>query len=143
MVGDEIIHVIACINRPSNTSKPGWKAFQVYGGIATVYRPNIDLTTSVSSNFGWLISNLQLYTYKNTAEFYFNNFDQMIKLESFDYSDEQRLVKEMERALQATQKIMLPILNKVRDIQSAMNYLFQYKVAYHINIRRKRIYFIS
>ena len=118
LVGDEILHIITYMPQPD-------KHFIIIGGVATVYRQFISLDQSPRNNSNWLISNWQFYkdlhqsdkdtkySFKDIYEFY--------------YSDE-TLVEEVKYSLEVTKDIMLPIFNKVVDLDSCVEYFDKFNL---------------
>ncbi len=118
LIGDEIIHVITYMSQPD-------KRFIIIGGVATVYRQFISLDQSPRNNSNWLRSNWQFfkelhpsdkntkYSFKDIYEFY--------------YSDE-TLVGEIKYSLEVTKDIMLPIFNKIVDLDSCVEYFDKFKL---------------
>jgi hypothetical protein len=121
LIGDEIIHVISCVNRPSQTKD--FKDFIVIGGVATVYRQRISLEMSPSNNINWLKSNLGFYSISNQFNYDPSMFD---KLYTFSYNEE-TIVESVEYSLKMTNEIMLPILNEVVDLNSCAEYFYQFR----------------
>ena len=59
LVNNEIIHVITYISTTS--SVPGKKAFEVYGGVASIYRDTIDFSINPRNNTLWMCSNFAIF----------------------------------------------------------------------------------
>ncbi|MCL1824086.1 MAG: hypothetical protein FWG44_07780, partial [Oscillospiraceae bacterium] len=83
LIGDEIIHIITIRNE--STGKPGYKAFNILGGVATVYRQRISLDYNPQENNNWLKGNLGFYSISNQFNYNPTMFD---KLYRFSYNEE-------------------------------------------------------
>jgi hypothetical protein len=116
MVGDEIIHVVSCIGAPPLS---GQKDFDVLCGVATVYRPYISLNLCPRTNQNWLEYLTSLH------EFHYESGKRML---GFRYNEE-TLAKKLKYASDKTIEIILPILDKVTDIESCIEYFHKYKTA--------------
>ncbi len=122
--GGEIIHIITYRNEPC--FEYGYKKFNVFGGIATVYRQFIDLIHSPSFNINWLKGNYGFYNLSNTFNFD-NEFSKSIHDFCYKADDENSIINSVKHSLKTTSDIMLPIFNEVIDIDSCIKYHHKYK----------------
>jgi hypothetical protein len=115
--GGEIIHIIRYKNEW--TGEPNHKAFDIYSGIATVYRSKIDLNPIITTN--WLERVSSFYIKANP-----NDYDEKILkvIRKFLYKndDSESLIKAVNMALEATQKFILPMINKAVNIDSCLEF---------------------
>ena len=123
LIGDEILHVIALTNE--YTSHPHWKGFDIFGGVATVYRNRITLEKNPKDNLIWLKALSEFYSKLN----YGKHGDAVWKsLCSFSYDPrhDQILLRAMTRALEATKQYMLPMLNKVTSLEACVEHFYTF-----------------
>lgn len=119
VIGDEIIHIITCKNEWCGEA--GYGNFSIYGGVATVYRRAIDLTCSPRDNTNWLSSLSDIYWKSNPLTY---NDRKRIMLMEFLYrkNNENSLGSQMRKALIETEKIMIPVLKQVTDLNACIEY---------------------
>ena len=121
LIGDEVLHVIACAHDSHDTSKE--KRFIVYAGVATLYRQSIYFKKSPRDINDWLSEIRSLYGRLNLT----NWGDEFFKsIRNFSYEDE-IIVAEAKRALEITERIILPILNEVVSLDSCIEFFYKYK----------------
>lgn len=123
MVGDEILQVISYLTRPSVSRV--YKEFSTCGGIATVYRPNIDLSLTAIRNSNWLYHNLDFYNKKDIMNEKPNMFDKWYTF-SYKPNDEKSLLDAVEYSLEVTKQVMLNVFDEVKDIRTCVEYLRTY-----------------
>ena len=116
--GGEIIHVIAYRNEdPDHISE---KSFNILGGVATVYRNNIDLSIKPYDNDYWLENNHSLYYRSHTDRG--DKFRESIYKFSYKSDSEESMLSEVKRSLDVTKQIMLPFLDKIVDIDACIRH---------------------
>ena len=122
VVGNEILHVVAFRNEWC--PEPGYKDFSIRGGVATVYRKSIDFSCGVRDNSNWLWGLRDYYVKSNPAGY----DDYWKKLTAFHYQidDEKCLYHKMEHALKETERILLPLLDRVSDLDACIEFLRVY-----------------
>ena len=126
VINDEIIHVISI--RPRHAEYPEDKAFSILGGIATVYRKNIDLNTDPMENYHWLRN--------DAASFYLYSIDsepdrRLVSIMSkFNYFSEvpKSLPCVMEEALEYAKKYMISYMNETNTLEKCIDYLVRAKL---------------
>lgn len=124
MVGDEILHVITV--RPEPVSIPGERPFGIYGGVATVYRPQIKLDISARDNEEWLTSTNSIYRDSDIFEERPDRFEG--KYGSFFYirDNEESLVSNMKKTVDSTCRILLKQLDKVTDFETCLEFFIEF-----------------
>ncbi len=119
--GGEIVHIISYMDMWN--PYPGRKTFDVIGGIATVYRPKIDLSILPSYNGHWLSSISRYYSRLTPESEYDDEYRKSIY--SFEIEEESKssLYNAMNYTLELTQKYIIPQLNTAVDLKSSLSYL--------------------
>ncbi len=148
--GGEIIHVITYVNE--ETGLRDRKAFNIHGGIATVYRRRIDFSTTPRDNKRWLeplyIFSHKLFFEKNSG----NDHESIVRFEYAVEDDETRKIKQIirdngmsvpswfkldfdeaeemqsavKRAFEETKRVILPMLNPVTTLESCIDYFYKF-----------------
>ncbi len=117
VVNGEILHIITCRNEW--IGKEGYKAFEIFGEVASIYRGSLDLTNSPNQNLGMLDPIYKIWGDANPFD------DTYIKtLFKFPYrkEDDDSLYQAMEHALEATKKAILPVFDKICDLDALIDY---------------------
>ena len=122
MIGDEIIHVITY--RPVNAYNFSHKEYEIYGGIATVYRANIDLDKTPRDNAVWLSEVYDFYR-KCDGESEKKRY-QEIGLFSYEKDNEQAMAKSIEYSLEMTEKYVIPRLDKITNVKEGVDFFKEY-----------------
>ena len=120
--GGEIIHVITLLNEPSY--QRGKKCFKIFGGVATVYRDEIDLSRNPGvKNINWMRSNAHIANMTEAKyDFaYKGGFQEFL----FEIGNESEMLYELRHSLDVTHKVMLPVISKAVDIYSSIECFFQ------------------
>ena len=131
-VTDEIINVV--------TIKEEWsgyqteKRFNIYSGIATVYRYKIDFDLSMADNKEWLmtIARSYYYTYKNSKE-YDEDFKRSIFEFSYMKNSTESLLDAMQYALELTQEFIIPLFNKTQSLKDCVDFFRKYNLRMSTN----------
>ncbi len=118
MIGDEIIHVITY--RPVNAHNFSHKEYEIYGGIATVYRANIDLDKTPRDNAVWLRELYRFYRKCNDGSE--KKRYQEIGLFSYEKDNEQAMAKSIEYSLEMTEKYVIPRLDKITNVKEGVDF---------------------
>ncbi len=121
LIGDEIIHVITFDAKESSDSHLGFKGFSVMGGVATVYRKEINLTQRTRLNYNWLSTVGEFYSKLNPEK----HGDSVWKsLYCFSYKNDNvdTMLSEVKRSLEAAKQFMLPVFDKVNDLEACVEY---------------------
>jgi hypothetical protein len=120
MIGDEIVQVIAL--RSESVGIIGKRAFNILGGIATVYRHTIDLTVNPRDNLNWL-NELHYFIPEENPD-----RDLLNKIIVFKYGEnnEQELINQLNYSLDLTKQLMLPKLDKVKNLEECMKFICKY-----------------
>jgi hypothetical protein len=115
--GGEIIHIITYVIEPSAAAS---KEYYIAGGVATVYRPLIDLTVNPNHNSNWFRDNLSIYEKLNPFDY---DAEFCRRIYRFHYrKDEETMLNEVKFSLKVTKEIMLPILDKMTDFEKCIEY---------------------
>ena len=122
MIGDEIIHVITY--RPVNAYNFSHKEYEIYGGIATVYRANIDLDKTPRDNAVWLSDLYHFYKKFNDGSE--KKKYQEIGLFSYEKDNEQAMAKSIEYSLEVTEKYVIPRLDKITNVREGVDFFKEY-----------------
>ncbi len=122
VVGNEILHVVAFKNEWCG--EPGYKEFGVYGGVGTVYRKIFDFSCGVRDNISWLCNLRDYYTKSNPADF--DDYWKELTFFRFQMDNEESLYRKMKHALKETERIMLPVLDQVSDLDACIEFLRVY-----------------
>lgn len=122
VIGDEILQVIAC--RPEMAGIPNeYKGFDILAGVATVYRPEIDLSCSPRKNQNWI----------RPIRYYYSKFrsidsrkEEIWKsLCTFEYriNDDDSLRHELKRALKETKNYVIPVFHGIGDLDECIDFI--------------------
>lgn len=124
-VTDEIINIVTI--KEEWSGYPTEKRFNIYSGIATVYRYKIDFDLSMLDNKEWLITTDGLYcfTYKNTKE-YDEDFQHSIFEYSYMKNNAESLLDSMQYALELTEKFVIPLFNNVKSLKDCVDFFRKY-----------------
>lgn len=122
MIGDEIIHVITY--RPVNAYNFSHKEYEIYGGIATVYRANIDLDKTPRDNAVWLRELYRFYRKCNDGRE--KKKYEEIGLFSYEKDNEQAMIESIEYSFEMTEKYVITELNKITDIKKCVEFFGVY-----------------
>lgn len=122
VVTDEIIHVITYYNDKRCYDRDHDYIF-IKGGVATVYRPKIDLTQNPRRE-NWLTTNCSIYIYR--LEHNLEKLDEELKRRLYGCpSLPEDNLKAMEYQLALTKRFILPELDKAVTIESCMEHNFE------------------
>ena len=118
MVGDEIVHLISYVSDMGTI--PGWKAFEIVSGVATVYRGEINLNINAKYNT-WLISNSRIFGMNHM-------FDGEMYKSRFEYrkDDEDGMIKAISDSVEPTKRMALPALNEATGLKESLDYFIKY-----------------
>lgn len=138
--GGEIVHVITLLNESSY--ERGKKCFKIFGGIATVYRDEIDLSQNPwTENVNWMRSNAHI---ANAADIkydfaYKGGFQEFL----YEIDNENEMLYELRHSLDITRKVMLPIMSKAVDIDSSIDFFSQIGVSLSFSERFEGLLFLK
>ncbi len=140
-INKEILHIISL--RTEQAEYPEDKAFSILGGIATVYRPEIDLEISPMANYNWLNNSVADF-YAKSAKSEHDHYTYSV-LSKFNYFSEipNSLPSVMEDALEYTKKYMLTTMNEVNTLDECINFFSKFNLSCSTGIfdlNRKNIY---
>lgn len=127
VIGDEIIHIVTCRNEWCG--EKGYKEFSILGSVSTIYCDSIiDLTLSPHANTTELWNLAGFYSESDPDNY---NLDYWESIISFSYKtdDDNSMRKAMEHALKETQKVMMPFLDRLADLESCIDYFEDFRGA--------------
>jgi len=121
LINEEILHVITCTTEDLGFREK--KSFQIYGGVATVYRDNIDLSISPDDNKDWLETNHLLYIRDKSknVDIKFDNDTYFL----YDRDNTDSMLSELKKAFDITKHVLIPYLDKIQNIDSCINHFFK------------------
>lgn len=126
VVSDEIIHVISYYNDKKCYDRDH-DYIQIKGGVATVYRPEIDLTKNPKWE-NWLTTNCDIYIYR--LEHNLEERDDELKRQLYNHpSLPDEILKGMEYQLALTKRFILPALDKAMTIDSCIENDFEIRMS--------------
>lgn len=124
VINNEILHIITFRTESPDYSE-GDKAFAIMGGIATVYRKKITLDQSPIQNYIWFNYMFDFYE-ALTDERDTNILGQLFR--SCYYSDKpESLISVMNTGAENVIKYVLPVMGKINDIDSSLDYMRKFK----------------
>jgi tetratricopeptide (TPR) repeat protein len=124
VVGGEILHVIT--TRNEWCGKRGYKNFSILGGVATIYRRNIDLTCSPRDNINWLSELRSFYSVLHPLDFDDKYFATLGPF-SYKIDEDESLYRAMEFGLNESVRLMLPVLDKIISLDDCIQYLRKFE----------------
>lgn len=124
LVGDEIIHVITY--QPGWVGEEGYRGFFVAGGVATVYRPKIDLDETPSRS-NWIKHVLDFYKYPY-LEKKINMFDEWYRIK-YRIGDEASMYGAINYSFDSIKQVILPIFDKISGLKKADDYFRKYNAS--------------
>lgn len=126
VVSDEIIHVISCYNDKKCYDR-NHDYIVIKAGVATVYRPEIDLTKNPKWE-NWLTTNCEIYIYR--IEHNLEERDDELKRNLYNHpSLPDDIIKGMEYQLAMTKRFILPALDKAMTIDSCIENDFELRMS--------------
>lgn len=124
VINNEILHIITFRTESPDYSE-GDKAFAIMGGIVTVYRKKITLDQSPIQNYIWFNYMFDFYE-ALTDERNANVLGQLFR--SYYYSDKpDSLISVMNTGAENLIKYVLPVMDKINDIDSSLDYMRKFK----------------
>ena len=124
VINNEILHIITFY--PTDPEYPPDKAISIVGGVATIYRKRISFDKSPKQNHEWLAYASSFYASS------FNEPDRRIMsllYKACYYSDStESMITVLKVGAENVIKFVLPVLDKVKDIDSCLDYLDKFKM---------------
>lgn len=132
VINNEILHIISL--KTEQAEYPEDKAFSILGGIATVYRPKIDLQISPTANYNWLNNSVADF-YAKSANAKHDHYTYSV-LSKFNYFSEipNSLPSVMEDALEYTKKYMLTTMNEVNTLDECIKFFSKFHLSCSMGI---------
>lgn len=124
LINNEILQIIALENGQDDNS--GYKAFSIYAGIATIYRPNIDIKKYASYNKNWL-KNLSSYYSDLFPEKHGDETFKKLSSISYEQNNTEDIFKKATYALSMTQSLVMPLFEEVTDLKSCLMFLRKFR----------------
>lgn len=125
VIGDEIIHVITFV---TDSTAPGYKAFVICGDVRSIYASNNYFSKKPEDAYResyFDLSNFRVYSYRLHHEDY--DFDYQREISRFLCKDDNAsIMSKMYEALDTSQKILLPFIDSINNIDELYKYLLQY-----------------
>ena len=120
VIGDEIVHVITYVDRATGIKTQ--KAFEILGGIATVYRKTLSFNTSPRDNTEWLQTLLRFGGEIDMT-------DSSYSASNFTYNAGNIIIMQnkIERALELTKQAIMPVLEEVNDLEACIKYYYRFQ----------------
>ena len=123
VINNEILHIITFC--PENPEYPEDKAISIRGGVASIYRKKITFDLTPKENHEWLNYLFKFYT-EFTHEINVQNRIRLFK--TCFYSDNpDSLISALQVDAENIIKYALPIMDKINDIDSCLNYMQEFK----------------
>lgn len=134
VIGGEIVQVITFRKEPGPVSlreenyvydHPELSKFCIYGGIATVYRNEIDLSINPRDNFSWLNSQGEMYV-KGHKQNIDEDFMHSISEYVFRNEDEHSMYEAAKKSLEMTYQVFLSIFDNISNIEECIKFFEVY-----------------
>ncbi len=117
VVNGEILHIITCRNEWCG--EPDYNNFGIYGAVATVYRKTIDLSKSPKENSAMFDHIGEIWSEAEPLDdVYWRRLNEFLYIKA----DSTSLYRQMETALEAAKRVILPVYDKLCDLDACMNY---------------------
>ena len=133
VVNNEILHIVTY--HETSSRWPADKAFEILSGVATIYRKRISLDKSPKQNYIWFNNLIKFY-----SSFTHDKNQEIIqKLYKFCYSsnNQESMITILKDGVESFTKYALPVLDKVIDIDSCMDYLNEFQMPRNSNMCTK------
>jgi hypothetical protein len=127
MIGDEILHVISFVNDNrtmifnGNYGEVIGSAFVIYGGIATVYRQEIDFTILPKWNTLWLRSVPNHYI---NPKCMYND-----KYNAYNREDSESIISAVNLSLEKVKNLLFPTINEIITLKKCVKYFYDINTA--------------
>ena len=125
VIGDEIIHVITFV---TNSTAPGYKAFEICGDVRSIYASDNYFSKKPEDAYKesyFDLSNFRVYSYRLHHEDY--DYDYQREISRFLCKDDNAsIMSKMYEALDTSQKILFPFIDSINNIDKLYKYLLQY-----------------
>ena len=133
VVNNEILHIVTY-----HETSPIWpadKAFEILGGVATIYRKRISLDKSPKQNYDWLTYVHRFYSSLT------HDFDkEMLRSLHISryYSDNvETMIDALKKGVEGTINFILPVFDKINNIDSCLDYFDEFKMPCNTNMCTK------
>lgn len=126
LINNEILHIITFRNLNSGNSDYG--LFTIMGGVATIYRNDLNLCSSPNENIGWLIS---LSTFCRDYEENMNK-RKLISEFAFKNGEDDSLQNAVDYSFECTEKFLFPQLEKISSLDACIDWFRTFKIPLHL-----------
>lgn len=123
LIGDEILLVISYRNEWSSDNNR--KAFNILGGVETVYRKDLALDKSPKDNTDWLNNNFTVYGQSHTYD-YKTEIGKNILEFQYEIGNEEDMITAVNYSFEVTKEILLAELLTVVDLRTCLDYYRRY-----------------
>lgn len=125
VIGNEIIHVITFV---TNSTAPGLKSFEICGDVRSIYNSSNYFSKKPEDAYResyFDLSNFKVYSYRLHHEDY--DYDYQREISRFLCNDDNAsIINKMNEALETSQKLLLPFIDSINNIDELYKYLLQY-----------------
>ena len=126
LIGGEIVHVITFETVRSDELNPNIKAFEIVGGVATVYRGRMYLEATQSSSYMYAVGLGRMYAVRASGKKDENYWDKIHKFH-YDKINEESLEAAIRFSYEAVERDLLPELDNACSLEGALDFLSKYK----------------
>ncbi len=120
VVNGEILHIITY--RTEQPQYPEDRAFNILGGVATVYRKKIDLSVGIKNNYNWLRSSVDDFYAISLGDDHDRYYRQTISCFYYFSEIEKSMLSALNDSLELVKKYMLPVLNDVDTLEKSIEF---------------------
>lgn len=120
VVNGEILHIITY--RTEQPQYPEDRAFNILGGVATVYRKKIDLSVGIKNNYNWLRSSVDDFYAISLGDDHDRYYRQTISCFYYFSEIEKSMLSALNDSLELVKKYMLPVLNGVDTLEKSIEF---------------------
>ena len=126
LIVGEIVHVITFEAVRSDELNPNIKAFEIVGGVATVYRGRMYLEATQSSSYMYAVGLGRMYAVRASGKKDENYWDKIYKFH-YDKTNEESLEASIRFSYEAVERDLLPELDNACSLEGALDFLSKYK----------------
>ena len=131
LIGNEIAHIISCRKSKGHPAvngviRPDYGRYEIIGGVATVYRPKIDLSIA-PKDMGWLLSDSEIYTKLHAFDL---DMQYRKEIMYFPYKpdDENQMLESFRHAFDITSRNLLSVINEATNLNACMDFFYKYNL---------------
>ncbi len=120
VVNGEILHIITY--RTEQAKYPEDRAFNILGGVATVYRKKIDLSVGIKNNYNWLRNSVGDFYAISLGDEHDRYYHQTISNFYYFSEIEKSMLSALNDSLELVEKYMLPVLNDIDTLEKSIEF---------------------